>query len=129
MPVTHVRIMGYVVTMSISTIVLVWQATPEINVRQVTKLVVFEIKTCRCISCSYINRDDTVCFTDIDECDPLPCQQNGTCTDAINMYICFCPQGFTGSNCESGKIWLITYKYIQLFRVRLNYSLCNIFVM
>lgn len=42
-PVTHVRIVGRAVTMSISTIVLVWQATPEINVRQVTNLAVFEI--------------------------------------------------------------------------------------
>lgn len=103
-PVTHARIKGRVMTLSISTIVLVWRDTADINVRQVTNLAVFEILTRGFISLLYINSDDSVRFTDIDECSPLPCQHNGTCTDAINMYTCACPLGFTGLNCESGKI-------------------------
>lgn len=42
-PVTHARIKGRVMTLSISTIVLVLQDTADINVRQVTNLAVFEI--------------------------------------------------------------------------------------
>ena len=39
---------------------------------------------------------------DIDECDPNPCQNGGTCNDGINSYKCECVSGFNGTNCENG---------------------------
>jgi hypothetical protein len=41
--------------------------------------------------------------TDIDECLPSPCQY-GTCQDLPNGYTCTCDHGYTGTNCEIGKI-------------------------
>ena len=48
-------------------------------------------------------------LTDIDECSSNPCENGGTCTDAVNMYTCSCPAGFNGSNCETGKFSVILY--------------------
>ena len=41
--------------------------------------------------------------TDIDECASQPCENNGTCSDDVNMFKCRCPQNFTGMMCESGE--------------------------
>lgn len=41
--------------------------------------------------------------TDIDDCLPNPCQNNGTCTDLVNNYKCYCVTGFDGTNCEKSK--------------------------
>lgn len=41
--------------------------------------------------------------SDIDECLPNPCQNNGTCTDLINAYHCNCVAGFNGTNCHYSK--------------------------
>nr|XP_054768408.1 mucin-17-like [Lytechinus pictus] len=38
--------------------------------------------------------------TEIDECSSNPCQNNATCEDVINGYICECAEGFNGTNCE-----------------------------
>lgn len=40
------------------------------------------------------------CSVNIDECAPKPCQNNGSCTDAINGYNCSCLPGFAGKNCD-----------------------------
>ena len=42
------------------------------------------------------------CFiSDLDLCNPNPCQNNGICTDEINKYTCNCSDtGFDGKNCE-----------------------------
>ncbi|XP_052231208.1 cubilin-like [Dreissena polymorpha] len=36
-----------------------------------------------------------------DECDSSPCQNSGTCEDRINRYVCLCPPGYSGINCET----------------------------
>ena len=38
--------------------------------------------------------------TNIDECDPDPCQNGAICIDGINKYNCECLPGYTGTNCE-----------------------------
>ena len=42
-------------------------------------------------------------FSDIDECQSQPCENNGTCTDLVNDYQCDCIAGFNGTNCTIGK--------------------------
>ena len=39
---------------------------------------------------------------DIDECNSNPCQNDATCNDGGNGYICTCPTGYTGPDCETG---------------------------
>ena len=44
---------------------------------------------------------------DVKECDSNPCENRGTCTDAVNEYICKCVVGYTGANCQIGMNYLI----------------------
>ena len=39
----------------------------------------------------------------IDECESMPCQNGGTCSDQINSYDCTCQQGFDGTYCQGRK--------------------------
>uniref|UniRef100_A0A665VUH5 Protocadherin Fat 4 n=1 Tax=Echeneis naucrates TaxID=173247 RepID=A0A665VUH5_ECHNA len=41
-----------------------------------------------------------LCETDIDECQPLPCHNGGTCHNLVGGFSCTCPEGFTGMACE-----------------------------
>ena len=43
------------------------------------------------------------CGDNIDDCDPNPCQNGGTCTDDVNDYTCSCPKDYSGKNCEKFK--------------------------
>ncbi|XP_060600762.1 delta-like protein A, partial [Ruditapes philippinarum] len=36
----------------------------------------------------------------IDECEPRPCMNGGTCANLINAYSCSCPNGYSGKNCQ-----------------------------
>eukprot|EP00794_Sanderia_malayensis_P013908 gene13908-15357_t len=38
---------------------------------------------------------------DVNECASSPCQNGGTCSDAVNSYTCQCMQGFAGTRCET----------------------------
>ena len=42
-------------------------------------------------------------FPDVDDCDPNPCLNHGKCVDGVDSYVCKCPKGFAGTNCEEGK--------------------------
>ena len=42
-------------------------------------------------------------FTDHDECKSNPCKFGGTCIDTVGSYICQCPPGRSGRNCDNGK--------------------------
>ena len=41
-------------------------------------------------------------FSDINDCDPIPCNNGGACTDKVNGYTCTCVVGYTGTNCQTG---------------------------
>ena len=41
--------------------------------------------------------------TDINDCSPNRCLNEGTCIDGVNSYSCSCVKGFNGTNCENGK--------------------------
>ena len=36
------------------------------------------------------------CETNIDDCSPNPCKNEGTCTDMVNDFSCDCADGYTG---------------------------------
>ena len=35
-----------------------------------------------------------ICETDVNDCDPNPCQNNGSCKDGIASYTCLCDFGY-----------------------------------
>uniref|UniRef100_A0A8C5U7N9 Coagulation factor IX n=1 Tax=Malurus cyaneus samueli TaxID=2593467 RepID=A0A8C5U7N9_9PASS len=35
-----------------------------------------------------------------DQCNPNPCQNGAVCKDEINSYVCWCPAGYEGKNCQ-----------------------------
>ncbi len=41
---------------------------------------------------------------DTDECASSPCQNAGTCIDAVNGYSCNCTSGYEGINCETSDV-------------------------
>ena len=40
------------------------------------------------------------CSVNIDDCDPNPCLNGGSCTDRVNNFTCACLARFNGSLCE-----------------------------
>ena len=42
---------------------------------------------------------------DIDECKSSPCQNGGTCIDAVNSFKCNCRGGFQGKKCEISELF------------------------
>lgn len=38
----------------------------------------------------------------LDQCAANPCENGGTCVDYWFEYVCECPKGFSGRNCEKG---------------------------
>uniref|UniRef100_A0A8C3ED72 Coagulation factor IX n=1 Tax=Corvus moneduloides TaxID=1196302 RepID=A0A8C3ED72_CORMO len=39
-------------------------------------------------------------YIDGDQCNPNPCKNGAVCKDQINSYVCWCPAGYEGKNCE-----------------------------
>ena len=39
----------------------------------------------------------------LDDCAAEPCLNGATCTDLTNAYVCQCPSGYSGANCEIGE--------------------------
>lgn len=40
-------------------------------------------------------------ISDIDDCDPNPCTNGGTCADKVNDFTCTCEDGFTDKTCST----------------------------
>ena len=45
-------------------------------------------------------------LSDINECYPSPCENNGACIDGVNDYTCACLPGFEGKNCTISKFFM-----------------------
>ena len=45
--------------------------------------------------------EDEECETEINECQPNPCQNEATCNDLIADYTCDCTSQYHGDDCES----------------------------
>ena len=56
---------------------------------------------------------------DIDDCASAPCQHGGTCTDEINGYSCECSAGYTGNDCQTGKILNICILRVRLPNIKI----------
>ena len=64
------------------------------------------------LNCRFIT--DPMCFTssytefylsaDINECENDPCQNGATCVNSPGSYSCNCADGYTGDQCQEGKI-------------------------
>ena len=57
-----------------------------------------------------------------DACSIGPCSNGGTCAYSGESYECTCPTAVTGSNCETGLIWLLLNSYTNLFLLRNTFS-------
>ena len=55
-------------------------------------------------------------FSDIDDCDSNPCENNATCVDEVNDYTCNCTVGYFGKNCSQSMILHILYPSLFLLR-------------
>ena len=54
----------------------------------------------------------------INPCSGLPCKNGGTCIQPTNNgYICKCPIGYTGNNCELGKWIYLGSLYIRRLNI------------
>ena len=56
-------------------------------------------------------------FTDTNECASNPCSNDDSCTDVVNGYKCNCLPGYTGVNCETGKLmtkWVRTILHVMV---------------
>jgi hypothetical protein len=58
------------------------------------------------------------CFSDINECLPDPCKNEGTCKDLINGYECTCAAGYDGIDCDNSNI-------VYILLIILNICLCR----
>ena len=69
-------------------------------------------------------------YIDFDECGSSPCV-NGTCKDLVNNYRCTCMPGYSGRNCEIGKlinlpnIWQIQIMLNQVFEKNILMEICS----
>ena len=66
-------------------------------------------------------------FSEINECDQQPCQNNGTCADTIRSYNCSCAVGYNGINCEFGKQSLVLWLFL-VFLFTIIHQLVFIFL-
>ena len=77
----------------------------------------------------------TLYFSIVDMCYNSPCTNGGTCSSDYHSYLCDCPSGFDGINCETGNhlnycswysqslsLWCIVTKHPNLFQINIYQS-------
>lgn len=47
---------------------------------------------------------ETLFVVDVNECDFVPCKNNGTCINNNGSYVCDCIYGWQGRTCDDGNI-------------------------
>ena len=69
----------------------------------------------------------SVCTLEVLACSSDPCQNGATCFDnnGGSGYVCFCPAGFEGTNCENGTLSLIYPSSYSSYLLLLILSLHN----
>ena len=66
------------------------------------------LKDCTYV-CIFAGYRGDQCNRNIDECiELLPCQNGATCSDSPGSYICQCPLGFSGDNCEQVRMRMVS---------------------
>ena len=79
--------------------------------------------------------------TDINERVSTSCQNNATCVDSVNMFMCDCVPGYTGTGCQTGmhaalsrktlnlnewKVWVLRlYREILRWYIHVQYRACT----
>ena len=58
------------------------------------------LRHCSDLSCNLFVHFDYNLKLDGDECNLNPCRNNATCHDLISSYLCDCPSGYGGRQCE-----------------------------
>ncbi|XP_061429566.1 protein jagged-1-like [Lethenteron reissneri] len=48
--------------------------------------------------------DGPTCAQNVNDCNPHPCYNGGSCVDGENWFRCECPHGFTGPDCRLGLV-------------------------
>ena len=63
-------------------------------------------------------------ISDVNECDSMPCQNNGTCNNTepagTGNYTCQCQPGYTGIHCETG-MWRNPCRWVKDFDAKLSW--------
>ena len=99
-----VVVTGYVESFSLlQRFLFVCQLTAVISC-PVSPLYIFELKENNFANFpSKIFLNFSLITADIDDCVGQPCENGGTCIDAVNDYTCNCVDGYAGKNCSIGK--------------------------
>uniref|UniRef100_A0A8B9NHD6 Coagulation factor IX n=1 Tax=Accipiter nisus TaxID=211598 RepID=A0A8B9NHD6_9AVES len=66
-------------------------------------------------------------YIDGDQCDPNPCKNGAVCKDAVSSYVCWCPAGYEGRNCEIGTAFTVSFYFLSDFTCAIKNGGCKHF--
>uniref|UniRef100_A0A8B9QLT0 Coagulation factor IX n=1 Tax=Apteryx owenii TaxID=8824 RepID=A0A8B9QLT0_APTOW len=66
-------------------------------------------------------------YIDGDQCDPNPCKNGAICKDAVSSYVCWCPAGYEGRNCEIGTAFMVSFLFLSDFTCAIKNGGCKHF--
>ena len=58
-----------------------------------------------------------MCETNIDDCAEAVCQNQGTCTDGVNMYTCACTADWMGDVCDQVSVHLAQCQVVHCWLI------------